>query len=512
MFPEHDNLRVLLSIDLYKRKSFADRAKAKEAWSSFCCKFRDEASCRKDLFIALKESTLLICRSCQSTNNELCADLRRYACLQCGAISWVSSGTFFEGVCNLRAWYAAFWFFGRGAIVSSRWFSFIVGVSQSTALEIYWNVLHVLKNAWSSVGPKVGTAHFVDLFVKRSVCSVRKAHPRMEERQEYLDYLSSLFHSKDSESANDCQNEAAGDWQSNSGSVFDSSVSINSDSLSSELSSASAASSNSSRIAVDPLSKGAADSNSSDFSPDIGVVIDAGIVIDAGSSSLKDRLLDLLRQGPRTVDSLIELLAAEASAVLAELSELELLGFVRSFAGGFVGLCSESHSTKGSHNFNQQDKQDTTARQGRAGGAAATKSLSESEEGETLYEWFQCSNHGCSICSPEGDHGWLVQQLSENIKYNIRRLFSGLSRKYLALYLQLNKLTGALQEAPKFKQNQNSPADRPHKGEPDWCSPQLQDECEFRRVFESCLFNGKPEAECITRFVSPLMVSVPIFS
>lgn len=506
MFPEHDNLRVLLSIDLYKRKSFAERAKAKEAWSSFCCKFRDEASCRKDLFIALKESTLLICRLCQSTNNELCADLRRYACSHCGAINWVSSGTFFEGVCNLRAWYAAFWFFGRGAIVSSRWFSFIVGVSQSTALEIYWNVLHVLKNAWSSVGPKVGSAHFVDLFVKRSVCSVRKAHPSMEERQEYLDYLSSLFDSKDSDSASDCQNEAADDWQANDGSVFDSSESINSDSPSSELSSALSASSNSSRIAVDPLSNRAADSNSSDFSPDIG------IVIDNGSSSLKDRLLDLLRQGPRTIDSLIELLAAEANEVLAELSELELFGFVRSFAGGFVDLCMESHSKEGSHNFKKQDKLDTTARQRRAEGAAASKSFSEAGEGETFYEWFQCSNHGCSICSPEGDRGWLVQQLSENIKYNIRRLFSGLSRKYLALYLQLNKLTGALQEAPKFKQNKNSRTARPNKVEQDWCSPQLQDDCEFRRVFEACLVNGKPEAECITRFVSPLMVSIPIFS
>lgn len=417
MFPEHDNLRVLLSIDLYKRKSFAERARAKEAWSSFCCKFRDEASCRKDLYIALNGSNYLTCRSCQSTKNQLCSDLRRYSCSACGSINWVSTGTFFEGVSNLRAWYAAFWFFGRGAIVSSRWFSFIVGVSQSTALEIYWNVLHVLKNVWSSAGPKVGSSHFVDLFVKRSVCSVRKAHPSMEERQEYLDYLSSFSHPKDSESTSECRDAAAADWQANNCSAFDSSLSINSDSFSSaqpSASSASSASANSSRIGVNSLSDRAADGNSSDSSSDIG------IMIDAGTSSLKDRLMDLLRQSPRTVDSLIEILAAEASEVLAELSELEIFGFVRSFAGGVVGLCSESHSTNGSHNFNQQEK---NARQGRARAADASKSLSGSEEGETFYEWFQCSNHGCSICSPEGEQGGLIQQLSENIKCNIRRLF-----------------------------------------------------------------------------------------
>lgn len=511
MLPEHDNLRVLLSIDLYKRKSIAERARAKEAWSSFCCKFRDEAACRKDLYIALKDSNFLSCRSCQSRDYQICSDLRRYACSPCGTINWVSSGTFFEGISNLRAWYAAFCFFGRGAIVSSRWFSFIVGVSQSTSLEIYWNVLHVLKEAWPSNGATVGSAHFVDLFVKRSVCSVRKAHPSMEERQEYLDYLSSVFQSRESEFAEECT-ESTGDSRAakQSGS-FDLSISLFSDSLSS------AQSHESSLLGSEVSSLNcAADIGSSNVLGDIGIEIDTMV-------SLRDRLLNLLRQGPKTIDALIEALGVEANEVLAELSELEIFGFVRSLPGGSVGLSSESHSINGSHGFNQEadkSKGDRArarardrARAGLAAGSAADSSetRSASDEGDRLHEWFQCSDHGCSICSPQSANGKLIQKLSEDVKFNIRRFFSGLSRKYLALYLQLNKLTGALQVEKKCNLSMKEREDRSSQAAPVLYSPEAMEDSNFRRIFESCLLNGKPEAECINRFVSPLMVSVPIF-
>ncbi|MBX9941576.1 MAG: hypothetical protein K2Y32_20095 [Candidatus Obscuribacterales bacterium] len=327
----------------------------------------------------------------------------------------------------------------------------------------------------------------------------------MEERQEYLDYLSSVFQSRESEFAEECTESTGDSRKAKQSGSFDLSISLFSDSLSS------AQSHESSLLGSEVSSLNcAADIGSSNVLGDIGIEIDTMV-------SLRDRLLNLLRQGPKTIDALIEALGVEANEVLAELSELEIFGFVRSLPGGSVGLSSESNCINGSQGFNHEDDKSkgnryrAGARDGAGSAADSSETRSASDAGDRLHEWFQCSDHGCSICSPQSANGKLIQKLSEDVKFNIRRFFSGLSRKYLALYLQLNKLNGVLQKGTKCCQSMKEREDSSTRGAHVFHSDEARQESNFRRIFESCLLNGKPEADCIDRFVSPLMVSVPIF-
>ena len=154
-------------------------------WSRFCLEFPDEDACRLWYAEQLRSSHVLRCHHCQSESVDVDADNRSCFCFECGGRSWLTSGSFFHKVKQLRTWLGAIYIMDCGELVSANYFAKLSDVSISTAIKIIKSVSFAIdKTDFDGKAKAVSSKHFVEAFCKRSIATPAFSHPRQEEGAE----------------------------------------------------------------------------------------------------------------------------------------------------------------------------------------------------------------------------------------------------------------------------------------------------------------------------------------
>ena len=156
-------------------------------FAKFNAEFPTEEHCIEEL-CRRADTSLPECRHCgNSLVNKQFGD-RVSRCQNCSRQTWHTAGTFFEGIRLGRAWLAAIYLMEHGVFVSSSRFHRVLGIAQSTALNMLQKLRAIIRMHMDDDGPTISSAVFVTVFRKRSFMTPAKAHPRAE--QEEIDRIS----------------------------------------------------------------------------------------------------------------------------------------------------------------------------------------------------------------------------------------------------------------------------------------------------------------------------------
>jgi len=300
-FMDLNNLDAAARLKIFLTDEYITRRQ--ELLESFNLEYPDDESCWRSIFFEMKRSGSLRCRKCGSADVSISADFRVLSCSFCNRDSRATAGTFFHGVKKIRAWLFAIWIVDNGFYVSSKWFASAVSVAQSSAL-------HIIKSALVVVGKSHVPSEFLGLelslfwrfFDKRTILTQALRSPKDE-----LD-----IDSCDSTNAND-KEESDDSSRSNTYTTTDCNEAAEQD------------------TGPEAVSNFAAEQKSeSDF-----VEFHSEEYQKPAESELFGRILSLLEEAPRNVDTLVELLGGNSQEILSLLTELEFAGQVKSCAGGF---------------------------------------------------------------------------------------------------------------------------------------------------------------------------------
>lgn len=121
------------------------------------------------------------CLACGNENIEVLRDARLIRCIDCSAERWLTSGTFFHGAKKLFPWVLDIWLKANGIFLASSRFHKLVGVAQSTALQISKRIAMVISSTYEEDSPEISTSFFIELFSRRSTESIAQQHPRSEQ-------------------------------------------------------------------------------------------------------------------------------------------------------------------------------------------------------------------------------------------------------------------------------------------------------------------------------------------
>ncbi len=157
------------------------------SFKKFCLTFPTEDSCWDELYRLMNVGGMIYCRACSSARVVLKKCRRKFRCQDCRKSYSLTAKTFFNRVRKLRAWFAAIWLTEDGAFVSSNWFASLLDIAQSSALHIQRSVLGAIDNHQKLQGGErclVSTEHFIDLFIRNSLVTLRWEHPAFEEAYE----------------------------------------------------------------------------------------------------------------------------------------------------------------------------------------------------------------------------------------------------------------------------------------------------------------------------------------
>lgn len=143
--------------------------------------FPDEKSLARLISDLYKLGHFAACLACESENIDILRDARLIKCLDCSAERWLTSGTFFHGAKKLFPWVLDIYLKANGIFLASSRFHKLVGVAQSTALQISKRIAMVITSTYEEDSPEISTSFFIELFSRRSAESIAQQHPRSEQ-------------------------------------------------------------------------------------------------------------------------------------------------------------------------------------------------------------------------------------------------------------------------------------------------------------------------------------------
>lgn len=140
-------------------------------WDKFVEKYPNNESCWQDFTGRICEKSILACRICASGDIEICPEDRTAKCNKCKRTFSLSTGTFFERVRNIWAWYAAIWFLQHGAVLNACFLAAILGIANSSSLHIQKSILAAIADTSKIDVDRVSSLHFDGLFTRRSLAT-----------------------------------------------------------------------------------------------------------------------------------------------------------------------------------------------------------------------------------------------------------------------------------------------------------------------------------------------------
>lgn len=150
-----------------------------EAWSLFCDHIISDDDAADAIFQALLHNNEIDC-GCSLPQILRDQGARSFYCVSCKREIWFTAGSLFAGASRLRAWMAAIWFQEWGVTVSSLRLSRLLGIAQSTALNINKKVAIALVGEMDTEAVTIDPRRFSDVIFKRSRQTPADEHPRAE--------------------------------------------------------------------------------------------------------------------------------------------------------------------------------------------------------------------------------------------------------------------------------------------------------------------------------------------
>ncbi|CAN5246338.1 hypothetical protein BH11CYA1_BH11CYA1_05480 [soil metagenome] len=150
-----------------------------EAWSQFSEQITSDDDAADAIFQSMLHDNEIDC-GCSRPQILRDPGARSFLCVSCKREVWFTAGSLFAGVSRLRAWMAAIWFKEWGVAVSSLKLSRLLGIAQSTALNINKKVAIAIVNQMDEGAIEVDSRRFSDAIIKRSRQTPADEHPRAE--------------------------------------------------------------------------------------------------------------------------------------------------------------------------------------------------------------------------------------------------------------------------------------------------------------------------------------------
>lgn len=173
------------------------RAKKEEiadVWNAFNLCFKDEESCWQHLTIKLTVSGQIKCPRCPNSPLVNTKNFRVQKCLGCKKRVWIFADTSYTKKRKLRPRYAAIWLIEHHIEISENCFSEIADISQNFGSAIQKEIQIALEGPVMEDSFFIGSRHFDNHYIRRSVKTPRDKPPvseeiaqQQEENQTYLE-------------------------------------------------------------------------------------------------------------------------------------------------------------------------------------------------------------------------------------------------------------------------------------------------------------------------------------
>lgn len=151
-------------------------------WAEYLVICPDEQAALKHIEDRRAKANLFTCRKCNSSDLiQNSSDIRSFRCKQCKTDSWLTSTTFFKDLNLPHSWCGAIYLKGRGLKMSVNYLSKLCKMSYSAADYMSKCIDFVMDQELAEPENQVGSAHFLDNFLRRSKATPFFAHPSAEE-------------------------------------------------------------------------------------------------------------------------------------------------------------------------------------------------------------------------------------------------------------------------------------------------------------------------------------------
>lgn len=375
---------------------FADkeeRARFKRVWLDFKTNFPNDKACWNDLVNQLQKDDLLYCRNCYGTDLKFAISKRKYSCPLCKIDGSITSNTFFSRVRKLWAWYAAIWLADHSIIINSCFLADITGIASSSAQHINKSIMCVLAETRTSETCEVSSIHFFDIIRKRSILTSKLCKPISEEIEIYDRRKAKATNRTGSSKAEspDKSGKKRRAWKTGSNCQTGTAK-----------------------------KKQVKDLGNRQRGVSSGK--DAKILRGERHSADELVIIALLQRGDMSIESILKKTRWDVSRLNVALSILELFGKIKIVAGGNVSIMSSPNL------FNQEN---------------ATRDQETQRECRLSSFYHANKRHSCLIekCAGRTSEAGAKSLIAHvtSFKIGIKRIFGGISRKYLQLYLSLIK-------------------------------------------------------------------------
>lgn len=456
----------------------------KSIWHEFELAYPTEDFCWSWLNGKLREKDALFCHKCFSKSLKFKDGYRKFRCSKCHSTSSLSAGTFFAGVRKLRAWLGAMWLLERGALVNSLMLADLSGLRISSAQHILKSLLAAVDLSEKDREERVciSSAHFLDLFSRRSLATPRWLRPFEEEVYE------GRLHSRISSKSNDHGESAEKSSENAYYKVrdFDN------------------------HSADDPECSKPSDIVESCFSDD-------------KQRELAFSLLAVLGDRPLGFDDLCEVLGRSISDISAVMTELQIEGLIEELAGLKFSVVKNRVSNASSFDNDSAESEDTGSfwegedQEFKGPDYERHVYFDGLENGDVHASWRsadlryerrdklsltkrairKCLADRCLFCQRFDGEAALRLSL-EAFKAGINFIFGGISRKYLQIY------SSALRFIPGILDESDGSEAVLHF---------LKDESRNRlklQLLDNCLRTGYIGSRKLRAFTSPMTVEIPL--
>lgn len=362
-----------------------------EMFQQFKKRFPTEEDCWIELIRVIQQNDIFRCRSCNSRQFEHLGG-RKILCANCYFGTSITVGTLFERIRRIEPWLAAIWLMERGAVLTSSAFHKFVDIAQSSALVMLRKIRVVLESSFDETTKLMVSAQFKRLMCRRSRETPARLHPSAED--DFFDQGDSCQHSPESERRGDSVQQADPKDQ------------------------------------LDQLDQSdTSNGNQATTIDDLVRAADLEKYLEVLPDKLGEKALAILQglvDGPVLFDELCAQTALAPGPLNSVLAILEICGLIRDTGGGrFTLLTRQSESRFTGHGGEPVSRLCS----------ARTKHRGQGEQGSGhLNDGHHQGRPGPSQAS-QAFVGVKDIALAKSLIIRIARMFSGVSRKYLQLYL-----------------------------------------------------------------------------
>jgi hypothetical protein len=196
-----------------------DKIELTEAWEMFLATHPSRADCYEHLEQKARTDKSWQCPKCKGQRYRMTSNRRKVCCLNCKSKSSLIWNTIFAHSKKIEVLYGALWLIGQGYIFSSKSFSEVAGVAQSTAWNDLHKVRYLMHAGWqdsdSVQSAEIPAEILSDAFNKRTRLTSAGAHPRTEQ------HPSVEHESKDNQSPKDFSDLSSSDRFGQTQELFD---------------------------------------------------------------------------------------------------------------------------------------------------------------------------------------------------------------------------------------------------------------------------------------------------